>query len=232
MWAAPGATVEDRLFADALDLVLRWQSGGATWVHLVDLDRAFGRGENSELLHHIIARLDIDVELSGGIRDHDSLAAALDTGCRRAVIAASALADPAWCTQAIREHGDRVALGLDVRGTTLAPRGTTQDGGDLSAVLERLEAVGCARYVVTDVARDGKLHGPNLALLRDVCDRTTTPVIASGGVSTLEDLRALSGLAPVGVEGAIVGAALHTGAFSIEAALAAVANEATGPIVR
>lgn len=164
------------------------------------------------------------MELSGGIRDDESLRAALATGCTRVNIGTAALEDPAWCAEIIAEHGDRVAIGLDVRGTTLAARGWTRDGGDLFATLERLESEGCARYVVTDVNKDGTLKGPNLDLLRTVCERTDKPVVASGGVSSLDDLRAIATLTPLGVEGAIMGTALYEGAFTLEEALAAVSG--------
>jgi len=199
-----------------------WQDGGAEWVHLVDLDAAFGRGSNRELLAAVTERLDVNVELSGGIRDDASLAAALATGCRRVNLGTAALENPDWCRRAIAEYGDRIAVGLDVRGTTLAARGWTQEGGDLWEVLDRLEADGCARYVVTDVTKDGTLQGPNLDLLRQMCERTDKPVIASGGVSSLDDLRAIAELVPLGVEGSIVGKALYAGAFTLEEALAAM----------
>lgn len=219
-----GAAGSERVFGDPVEAALRWQRGGAQWVHLVDLDAAFGRGDNRDLLRTVVGALDIDVEMSGGIRDDESLEAALDAGCRRVNIGTAALENPDWCASVIANHGDRVAIGLDVRGTTLAARGWTRDGGDLYDVLARLDREGCARYVVTDVNKDGMLQGPNLDLLRDVCQRTDAPVVASGGISTLDDLRALAGLVPDGVEGAIVGTALYTGAFTIEEALAAVAG--------
>ncbi len=219
-----GVAGSERVFGEPVEAALRWQQAGARWVHLVDLDAAFGRGHNRQLLTDVVGALDIDVELSGGIRDDKSLAAALGTGCRRVNIGTAALEDPQWCADVIAEHGDRVAIGLDVRGTTLAARGWTQAGGDLYEVLARLEAAGCARYVVTDVRRDGMLQGPNLDLLRDVCGRTNAPVVASGGVSRIDDLVAISGLVDLGVEGAIIGTALYTGAFTLEAALEAVAG--------
>lgn len=206
-------------FGDPWEAALAWQQQGAEWLHLVDLDAAFGRGSNRELLATIVGRLDIKVELSGGIRDADSLAAALATGCRRVNLGTAALENPEWTAQAIAEHGDRVAVGLDVRGTTLAARGWTQEGGDLWETLERLDREGCARYVVTDVNKDGMLKGPNLELLRDVCERTDRPVVASGGVSTLDDIALIRELVPAGVEGAIVGSALYRGAFSLPDAL-------------
>ena len=206
-------------FGDPWEAARAWQDQGAEWLHLVDLDAAFGRGSNREVIDSIVGRLDIQVELSGGIRDAASLEAALATGCRRVNIGTAALEDPEWTAAIVAEHGDRVAIGLDVRGTTLAARGWTRDGGDLWETLERLDAAGCARYVVTDVNKDGMLQGPNVALLRDVCARTDRPVVASGGVSTLDDIRALRDLVGEGVEGAIVGSALYRGAFTLPEAL-------------
>ncbi|MEU7891379.1 bifunctional 1-(5-phosphoribosyl)-5-((5-phosphoribosylamino)methylideneamino)imidazole-4-carboxamide isomerase/phosphoribosylanthranilate isomerase PriA [Nonomuraea sp. NPDC049152] len=209
-------------YGDPLTAALAWQEAGAEWIHLVDLDAAFGRGSNRELLADVVGKLDIHVELTGGIRDDASLEAALSTGCRRVNIGTAALENPAWCRRIIAEYGDKIAVGLDVRGTTLAARGWTEAGGDLWEVLDRLEADGCPRYVVTDVTKDGTLRGPNLDLLRQVCDRTDKPVVASGGVSSLDDLIALTSLTPHGVEGAIVGKALYAQAFTLEDALAAV----------
>ncbi|MEO3783518.1 bifunctional 1-(5-phosphoribosyl)-5-((5-phosphoribosylamino)methylideneamino)imidazole-4-carboxamide isomerase/phosphoribosylanthranilate isomerase PriA [Actinocorallia sp. B10E7] len=209
-------------YGNPLDAALAWQSAGAEWIHLVDLDAAFGRGSNRELLREVTGRLDVKVELSGGIRDDASLRAALDTGCARVNIGTAALENPEWCRKIISEFGDRIAVGLDVRGTTLAARGWTQEGGDLWEVLERLEKDGCPRYVVTDVTKDGTLRGPNVELLREVCRRTDKPVVASGGVSSLDDLRALATLVPEGVEGAIVGKALYAQAFTLQEALEAV----------
>ena len=186
---------------------------------MVDLDAAFGEGHNRELLAGIVERLDIAVEMSGGMRDEESLTTALATGCRRVNIGTAALEHPEWTARAIAEHGDRVAIGLDVRGTTLAARGWTRDGGDLWETLARLDAEGCARYVVTDVNKDGMLAGPNLELLREVCSRTDRPVVASGGVSTLDDIRAIRSLVGEGVEGAIIGSALYKGAFTLPQAL-------------
>jgi phosphoribosyl isomerase A len=218
-----GAAGTETSYGDPLAAALAWQRDGAEWLHLVDLDAAFGRGSNRELLAGIVRALDVRVELSGGIRDDESLAAALATGCARVNLGTAALEDPDWCARVIAEHGERIAVGLDVRGTTLAARGWTREGGDLFEVLARLDADGCARYVVTDVGRDGTLGGPNLDLLRRVCAATDRPVIASGGVSSLDDLRALRDLVPDGVEGAIVGKALYAGAFTLPDALAAVA---------
>ncbi len=202
-----------------LDAALEWQRQGAEWIHLVDLDAAFGRGSNAALLAEVVGTLDVDVELSGGIRDDESLRRALATGCRRVNLGTAALEDPAWTARVVAEHGDRVAVGLDVRGTTLAARGWTQEGGDLWETLERLDRDGCARYVLTDVSRDGTLTGPNTALLEEFCARTDRPVVASGGVSSLADLRVLRDLVPIGVEGAIVGKALYAGAFTLTEAL-------------
>jgi 1-(5-phosphoribosyl)-5-[(5-phosphoribosylamino)methylideneamino] imidazole-4-carboxamide isomerase/N-(5'phosphoribosyl)anthranilate isomerase len=209
-------------YGNPLEAALAWQRAGAEWIHLVDLDAAFGRGSNRALLAEVTGKLDVKVELSGGIRDDDSLEAALATGCERVNIGTAALEDPAWCRKIIASHGDRIAVGLDVRGATLAARGWTEEGGDLWEVLARLEADGCPRYVVTDVTKDGTLRGPNIDLLRKVCARTDRPVVASGGVSSLDDLRAIAALVPDGVEGSIVGKALYAGAFTLEQALEAV----------
>jgi phosphoribosylanthranilate isomerase len=214
-----GEAGSETSYGDPLEAALAWQSGGAEWIHLVDLDAAFGRGSNADLLADVVARLDVAVELSGGIRDDDSLQRALATGARRVNLGTAALEDPTWTSRVIAEHGDRIAVGLDVRGTTLAARGWTSNGGDLWEVLDRLEADGCARYVVTDVTKDGTLRGPNTDLLRQVCARTDAPVVASGGVSSLDDLRALRTLVSAGVEGAIVGKALYARAFTLPEAL-------------
>jgi 1-(5-phosphoribosyl)-5-[(5-phosphoribosylamino)methylideneamino] imidazole-4-carboxamide isomerase/N-(5'phosphoribosyl)anthranilate isomerase len=217
---AQGVAGSERVYGDPVAAARRWQDAGAEWLHLVDLDAAFGRGSNRELQAEIVGALDIKVEMSGGIRDDESLEAALATGCTRVNIGTAALEQPEWCAKVIAEHGDRVAIGLDVRGRTLAARGWTREGGDLYDVLARLDSEGCARYVVTDVNKDGMLAGPNLQLLRDVCAVTSAPVVASGGVTTLDDIRALMDLVPIGVEGAIAGTALYEGRFTLEDALA------------
>ena len=219
-----GRAGSETAYGAPLDAALAWQRDGAEWIHLVDLDAAFGRGSNAALLAEVVAAVDVKVEMSGGIRDDESLEAALATGCTRVNIGTAALEDPDWCASAIARFGDRVAVGLDVRGSTLAARGWTRDGGDLWEVLARLDGQGCSRYVVTDVTKDGTLRGPNLDLLREVCAATDAPVVASGGVSSLQDLVALAALAPLGVEGAIVGKALYAGAFTLPEALAAVAD--------
>jgi 1-(5-phosphoribosyl)-5-[(5-phosphoribosylamino)methylideneamino] imidazole-4-carboxamide isomerase/N-(5'phosphoribosyl)anthranilate isomerase len=206
-------------YGNPLEVALEFQAAGAEWLHLVDLDAAFGRGENSALLAEVVGRLDIKVELSGGIRDDESLRRALATGCRRINLGTAALENPEWTSKVISEFGDRIAVGLDVRGHILAARGWTQEGGDLFETIERLERDGCARYVVTDVTKDGTLKGPNLELLKEVCAVTRKPVVASGGISSLEDIAALAQLNSAGVEGAIVGKALYAGAFTLQEAL-------------
>ncbi|PRX49510.1 1-(5-phosphoribosyl)-5-[(5-phosphoribosylamino)methylideneamino] imidazole-4-carboxamide isomerase [Prauserella shujinwangii] len=215
-------------YGSPLEAALSWQRDGAEWIHLVDLDAAFGKGSNRELLAEVVGKLDVHVELSGGIRDDASLEAALATGARRVNLGTAALEDPEWSAKVVATHGDRVAIGLDVRiteaGHRLAARGWTRDGGDLWEVLDRLDQDGAQRYVVTDVSKDGTLRGPNLDLLREVTARTDAAVIASGGVSSVDDLRALATLARDGVEGAIVGKALYAGAFTLPEALAAVAE--------
>jgi phosphoribosyl isomerase A len=219
-----GAAGSETAYGDPVEAALAWQRDGAAWVHLVDLDAAFGRGSNAALLADVVRRLDVRVELSGGIRDDDSLRAALATGAARVNIGTAALEHPDWCDQVVGEYGDRVAIGLDVRGRTLSARGWTRDGGDLYEVLERLNKAGCARYVVTDILKDGTMRGPNLELLREVCAHTDAPVIASGGVSTLDDLRSLKDLEALGVEGVIAGKALYAGAFTVAEALAVLAS--------
>jgi len=218
-----GAAGSETSYGDPLEAALAWQNDGAAWVHLVDLDAAFGRGSNAELLAGVVGRLDVKVELSGGIRDDESLTRALATGAARVNIGTAALEDPEWCDRVCGEYGDRVAIGLDVRGRTLSARGWTRDGGDLYEVLARLDKAGAARYVVTDITKDGMMRGPNLDLLREVCAATDKPIIASGGVSKLDDLRALATLEPNGVEGVIAGKALYAGAFTVREALAALA---------
>ena len=215
-------------YGSPLEAALAWQRDGAEWVHLVDLDAAFGKGSNRELLAEVVGRLDVQVELSGGIRDDASLEAALATGARRVNLGTAALEDPEWTAKVVASYGDRVAIGLDVRiteaGHRLAARGWTRDGGDLWEALERLDRDGAQRYVVTDVSKDGTLRGPNIELLSEVAARTDAPVIASGGISSVDDLRALAALARDGIEGSIVGKALYAGAFTLPEALAAVAD--------
>ncbi|WP_299165298.1 bifunctional 1-(5-phosphoribosyl)-5-((5-phosphoribosylamino)methylideneamino)imidazole-4-carboxamide isomerase/phosphoribosylanthranilate isomerase PriA [uncultured Arthrobacter sp.] len=214
-----GAAGSETSYGDPLDAALQWQNDGAQWVHLVDLDAAFGRGSNRGLLARVVSELNIKVELSGGIRDDESLDQALELGAERVNLGTAALENPEWTASAIARYGDAIAVGLDVRGTTLAARGWTEEGGDLWEVLARLDDAGCARYVVTDVTKDGTLRGPNLQLLRDVLEKTERPVVASGGISSLEDLAALRQLVPDGLEGAIVGKALYAGAFTLPQAL-------------
>jgi len=218
-----GAAGTETSYGDPLAAALAWQEAGARWVHLVDLDAAFGRGSNAALLADVVRRLDVKGELCGGIRDDASLTAALATGAARVNIGTAALEDPEWCDRVVGEYAERVAIGLDVRGRTLSARGWTRDGGDLFDVLARLDKAGASRYVVTDITKDGMMRGPNLELLREVCAATDRPIIASGGVSTLDDLRALATLEPIGVEGVIAGKALYQGAFTVREALDALA---------
>ncbi|MGV9826279.1 bifunctional 1-(5-phosphoribosyl)-5-((5-phosphoribosylamino)methylideneamino)imidazole-4-carboxamide isomerase/phosphoribosylanthranilate isomerase PriA [Gordonia sp. NPDC003429] len=221
-----GAAGTETSYGSPRDAALAWQRDGAEWIHLVDLDAAFGRGNNRELLAGVVGELDVKVELSGGIRDDESLAAALATGCTRVNLGTAALEHPDWCARAIAEHGERIAVGLDVirdgESYRLRGRGWVTDGGDLWEVLDRLDRDGCARYVVTDVSKDGTLAGPNLELLAEVAKATDAPVVASGGVSALDDLIAIAGLVDRGVEGAIVGKALYAGRFTLPEALSAV----------
>ncbi|WP_100813756.1 bifunctional 1-(5-phosphoribosyl)-5-((5-phosphoribosylamino)methylideneamino)imidazole-4-carboxamide isomerase/phosphoribosylanthranilate isomerase PriA [Microbacterium lacus] len=215
-----GEAGTETFHGDPVDAALDFARQGATWIHLVDLDAAFGRGNNTAVLRKVIKQVKgVRVELSGGIRDDRSLEAALESGASRINLGTAALENPEWAADVIARYGEAIAVGLDVRGTTLAARGWTEDGGDLWTVLQRLEAAGCSRYVVTDVTKDGTLKGPNLDLLRQVTSRTPKPVVASGGVSSLDDIAALRELVPLGVEGAIVGRALYAGAFTLAEAL-------------
>jgi 1-(5-phosphoribosyl)-5-[(5-phosphoribosylamino)methylideneamino] imidazole-4-carboxamide isomerase/N-(5'phosphoribosyl)anthranilate isomerase len=211
-------TEED--FGHPLQAAADWIRAGAEWIHLVDLDAAFGRGENRAVIAEVVAAAgDTKIELSGGIRDDQSLAHAIELGATRVNLGTAALEDPEWTAKAIDRYGDKIAVGLDVRGTTLAARGWTREGGELLEVLARLEDAGCARYVVTDVTKDGTLRGPNLDLLKTVMQHTDKPVVASGGISSLDDIRALRDLVPLGLEGAILGKSLYAGRFTLEQAL-------------
>ena len=211
-------------YGSPLDAALAWQEQGAEWIHLVDLDAAFGKGSNRELLKEVTAKLDIKVELSGGIRDDESLSNALATGAARINLGTAALEDPEWTAKVIAQHGDKIAIGLDVRGRNLAARGWTKEGGELIETLQRLDKDNAARYVVTDVTKDGTLQGPNTALLREILDYTKKPVIASGGIAQLSDIADLRQLTNIGVEGAIVGKALYAQKFTLKDALR-IANQ-------
>jgi phosphoribosyl isomerase A len=207
-------------FGHPLAAAQDWINAGAEWIHLVDLDAAFGRGENRAVIAEVVAAAGLTkIELSGGIRDDVSLEAALELGATRVNLGTAALEDPEWTARVIERFGDQIAVGLDVRGTTLAARGWTQEGGDLFEVLQRLEDAGCARYVVTDVTKDGTLRGPNLELLKQVMQHTKKPVVASGGISSLQDITDLVELVPLGLEGAILGKSLYAGRFTLEQAL-------------
>ncbi|MCR2794415.1 bifunctional 1-(5-phosphoribosyl)-5-((5-phosphoribosylamino)methylideneamino)imidazole-4-carboxamide isomerase/phosphoribosylanthranilate isomerase PriA [Microbacterium sp. zg.Y625] len=218
-----GEAGSETTYGDPVDAAMAWARQGAQWIHLVDLDAAFGRGNNTAVLRKVIKQVrnvkGVQVELSGGIRDDRSLEAALESGASRINLGTAALENPEWAADVISRYGDAIAVGLDVRGTTLAARGWTREGGDLWEVLERLEQAGCTRYVLTDVTKDGTLKGPNLELLREVATRTPKPVVASGGISSLDDIAALRELVPLGIEGAIVGKALYAGAFTLAEAL-------------
>ena len=219
-----GIAGSEKTFGDPLAAAMRWQDAGASWLHLVDLDAAFGRGSNAEIIAEIAGQMSLNVELSGGIRDDASLERALATGCRRVNIGTAALENPAWCEKVIAEHGDRIGIAIDVKGTHLAARGWVREGGDWAEAVDRLSAAGCRTFVVTDVKSDGMLTGPNLELLRDVAARTDAEVIASGGIAQLDDLRALRALVPQGVTGAIIGTALYVGNFTLPEALEVAAG--------
>ncbi|MDO5034340.1 MAG: bifunctional 1-(5-phosphoribosyl)-5-((5-phosphoribosylamino)methylideneamino)imidazole-4-carboxamide isomerase/phosphoribosylanthranilate isomerase PriA [Actinomycetaceae bacterium] len=214
-----GKAGTETVYGDPASIAREFASTGASWIHVVDLDAAFGRGSNAHITHEIARSVDINIELSGGIRDDESLKRALDAGARRVNLGTAAIENPEWTKRVIGEYGDRIAVGLDVRGSTLATRGWTEAGGDLFEMIAMLDEAGCERYVVTDVTKDGTLTGPNVQLLEEVCSRTDAHVVASGGVSSLDDIRALLPLAEKGVEGVIVGKAIYSGAFTLAQAL-------------
>jgi 1-(5-phosphoribosyl)-5-[(5-phosphoribosylamino)methylideneamino] imidazole-4-carboxamide isomerase/N-(5'phosphoribosyl)anthranilate isomerase len=204
---------------DPVAVAKRYESEGAEWLHVVDLDAALqGVPKNRELVADVIRSVEIPVQCSGGIRDAAAVDAAHDAGARRVVIGTAALRDPAFVEETVEKHGDFVAVGLDVRGQTLQARGWTEEAGELWPTLVRLVKNGVQRFIVTDVMRDGMLEGPNLTLLAEVLDYTDRPVVASGGVSSVEDLRRL---ASIRVEGCIVGKALYAGRFTLPEALQA-----------
>jgi phosphoribosyl isomerase A len=205
---------------DPVAVAKRYESEGAEWLHVVDLDAALeGVPRNRDLVAEVIKSVGIPVQCSGGIRDTAAVDAAKDAGAERVVVGTAALRDPSFVEDAVSAHGAFLAVGLDVRGQTLQARGWTEEAGELWPTLERLVATGVARFVVTDVMRDGMLEGPNFSLLASIQDWTDRPLVASGGVSSLRDL---SSLASLGVEGCIVGKALYAGKFSLPDALAAV----------
>ncbi len=214
-----GELGSETVYGSPLEAALNFQNQGAQWLHLVDLDAAFGKGSNYLLLKEVVEKLDINVELSGGIRDDESLNNALSTGAKRINLGTAALENPEWTKKVIQLHEDKIAIGLDVRGRTLAARGWTKEGGDLFETLKRLDEDNAARYVVTDVTKDGTLTGPNLDLLIEISKVTKKPLIASGGISELEDLIKLKSLVDHGVEGAIVGKALYSQKFTLKQAL-------------
>ena len=211
-----GATT---MYGLPLEVAKEFATHGAEWIHLVDLDAAFGLGKNTDVIEELIKSVELQVELSGGIRDDESLQRALSTGCARVNLGTAALENPDWTARVISEYGDRIAVGLDVRGHTLAARGWTKAGGNLFETINRLDGHGCSRYIVTDVAKDGTLNGPNFDLLQEVCAATDRPIVASGGISSLKDLQDLRALTEIGVEGAIVGKALYASAFTLEEAI-------------
>ena len=212
-------------YGDPLEVANEFVKSGVNWIHLVDLDAAFGIGDNSGILASIIKNINIKIQLSGGIKDEQSLNKALATGCSRINIATSALEQLEWVESVIHKHGDKICVSLDVSGKVLSPRGSNKSGGDLFQVITRLDKVRCARYVLTDVNRDGALNGPNLELLKEVTSFTKTPIVASGGVSSLNDVKSLMQLTNQGVEAVIIGKALYTGAFTLTQALATVKGE-------
>ena len=217
-----GEISDKTIYGTPVECALDFQNSGADWLHLVDLDAAFGVGSNSEIVLEVIDSLNIKVELSGGIRTDESLAKALDTNCDRVILGTAALEDPSWSSKVIKKYGEKIAVSLDVRGETLAARGWVRDGGNLYEAITRLASDGCAMFIVTDISKDGTMQGPNFELLEKVCKFSDVPVIASGGVSSLTDLKKLKSMQDIGIKGAIVGKALYEGAFTVEEALAVV----------
>jgi phosphoribosylformimino-5-aminoimidazole carboxamide ribotide isomerase/phosphoribosylanthranilate isomerase len=214
-------------YGSPLEAAQTWIDAGAEWIHLVDLDAAFGRGDNRALIREVVAASSsVKIELSGGIRDDASLESALEAGATRVNLGTAALENPEWTERVIAKFGDAIAVGLDVRGDVLAARGWTKEGGNLWEVLDRLEQAGCARYVVTDVTKDGTLRGPNIELLAQVLEKTKRPVVASGGISSLQDIADLKALVPLGLEGAILGKSLYAGKFTLQEALAIAGGNA------
>ncbi|AKK11417.1 bifunctional 1-(5-phosphoribosyl)-5-((5-phosphoribosylamino)methylideneamino)imidazole-4-carboxamide isomerase/phosphoribosylanthranilate isomerase PriA [Corynebacterium uterequi] len=222
-----GEAGTEKSYGTPLDAALTWQEQGAQWLHFVDLDAAFGRGSNHELMAEITGRLDIKVELTGGIRDDESLERALGTGAARVNIGTAALQRPEWIAGVLARYPEQVAVDLAVLadGDTLRVKGNgwVSDGGDLWEVLERLDAAGCQRFVVTDVSKDGTLAGPNIELLRDVSAATDAAVTASGGISNLADVEQVARYADEGIDSVIIGKALYERRFTLAEALAAVA---------
>lgn len=214
--------VDDRSWADPAEVARSFEEAGARWVHLVDLDRAFGRGNNDELLARVMSEVDAAIQLSGGIVSRADVEAALGAGPDRVNIATQALDDLEAVRDAIDAFGPRISVCLDVRGERLAARGTSREGGNVWEVLSALNEAGVARLVVTDVTRDGQMRGANLELLARVADATDARIVASGGVNSLADIAALRRL---GIEGAIVGKALYHGAFTLSQALAVAGDE-------
>jgi phosphoribosylanthranilate isomerase len=216
-----GISSSQKVFGDPLEMAEHWEAQGAQWLHLVDLDAAFGRGSNAEAIAQIVENSSLNIELTGGIRDDETLERALSTGCERVNIGTAAVENPGWCDEVIRHYEDRVAVALDVRGERLATRGWTTTSGDLWSLIKRLNRSECRRLVVTDTQVDGTLTGANVDLLRRVCAATDAAIIASGGVASLDDIRSLIPLTPR-VEGVIVGTALYLENFSfVEATQAA-----------
>jgi 1-(5-phosphoribosyl)-5-[(5-phosphoribosylamino)methylideneamino] imidazole-4-carboxamide isomerase/N-(5'phosphoribosyl)anthranilate isomerase len=195
-------------YGEPVQVAQEFAAAGARWIHLVDLDAAFGQGSNFPLIQKVIESVDLEIELSGGIR-----------GCNRINLGTAALENPEWTEDVIARFGEKVAVGLDVKGRELSSRGWTKVGGDLFETIERLDRAGCSRYVVTDISRDGTLTGPNLDLLREITNFTKTPIIASGGISSIKDVKNVSALSKDGVEGVIIGKALYSGAFTLLQAL-------------
>lgn len=197
-----------------------WVRQGAPWIHLVDLDRAFGRGDNADLLAEIVDRLPVPVQLSGGLADEAALDWAASTGAARVVLASGALADPGLVHDALARHGRRLVVAMDVRDGVVVSRGTPLELGPVREVLAANPALRQAAYVlVADASRDGTRDGADLDLFGEVAGLLAAEVIASGGVASVEDLRGLAALSGLGVRHVVLGSALYHGAVDLRQAL-------------
>ena len=206
-------------YGDPVERAYEFQRAGAEWLHVVDLDAAFGEGSNWKIVESIVKQIDIKVEVSGGIRDDRSLDRALSSGSHRVTIGTAAMENPAWISEKFEDLAEKIIVALDIRDGRVATRGWTEETVPYREAIKRLDGVGCLRYMVTDISKDGTLTGPNLSLLEDVASNTESSVIASGGVALLEDIASLRHLVALGIEGAVIGKALYEGVFTVAEAI-------------
>lgn len=199
-----------------------WQDRGARFLHLVDLDGAFaGKPQNLDVIKEIAALLSIPVQVGGGIRDLATVEELLNLGVARVILGTTAISKPQMVEEAVKQFGDKIVVGIDGKDGKVAIEGweNTVEKTVLELALEMRE-IGVQRIVFTDTRLDGMMKGPNIASTKDIAVKSGLKVIASGGVSSLDDIRALKELEAFGVEGVITGKAIYTGAFSLEDALA------------